>query len=104
MKAALANLTRSLALELAPLGIRVNAMAPDALPTDGEHGARDALAEIAIPYRPAVLPPIGRFGTPEDGANAIVFLASDLAAMITGSTIHVDGGTWAAGGWQRVTD
>jgi NAD(P)-dependent dehydrogenase (short-subunit alcohol dehydrogenase family) len=103
MKAALANLTGSLALELAPLGIRVNAMAPDALPTDGEHGARDALGQLGIPYRPALLPPIGRFGTPEDGANAIVFLASDLAAMITGSTIHVDGGTRAAGGWQRTT-
>lgn len=104
MKAALANLTRSLALELAPLDIRVNAMAPDALPTAGEHGARDALTELGIPYRPALLPPIGRFGTPEDGANAIVFLASDLAGMITGSTIHVDGGTWAAGGWQRLGD
>jgi 3-oxoacyl-[acyl-carrier protein] reductase len=104
MKAAVANLTRTLALELAPLGIRVNAMAPDALPTEGESGARDALLASGLPYQPAHLPPLGHFGTPEDGAAAILFLASDLARFVTGTTVHVDGGTWAAGGWHRLSD
>lgn len=102
MKAALANLTRSLALELAPRGIRVNAVAPDALPTGGESSARDALLASDLPYSPAHLPPLGHFGTPEDGAAAILFLASDLARFVTGTTVHVDGGTWAAGGWHRL--
>lgn len=104
MKAALANLTRSLALELAPRGIRVNAVAPDALPTGGETGAREALLASGLPYSPAHLPPLGHFGTPEDGAAAILFLASGLARFITGTTLHVDGGTWAAGGWHRLPD
>jgi NAD(P)-dependent dehydrogenase (short-subunit alcohol dehydrogenase family) len=104
MKAAVANLTRTLALELAPSGIRVNAVAPDALPTSGESGARDALLASGLPYRPAHLPPLGHFGTPEDGAAAVLFLASDLARFVTGTTVHVDGGTWAAGGWHRLPE
>ena len=101
MKAAVASLTRTLALELAPRGIRVNAMAPDALATSGEHDARAVTSSGPLTYVPASMPPLGRFGTPEDGANAVLFLASPLAQFITGSTVHVDGGTWAAGGWQR---
>jgi NAD(P)-dependent dehydrogenase (short-subunit alcohol dehydrogenase family) len=40
-------------------------------------------------------------GDPEDAAAVVAFLASDLARFVTGTTIHVDGGNWAAGGWRR---
>ena len=45
--------------------------------------------------------PLGRAGVPEDIAGAAVFLASDLSAYVTGTTMHVDGGTHAAAGWYR---
>ena len=45
--------------------------------------------------------PVGRFGTPSDAAGVALFLASDLSAFVTGTTVHADGGTFAAGGWFR---
>ncbi len=48
--------------------------------------------------------PVGRFGTPDDIAGVALFLASDLAAFVTGTTIHADGGSLAAGGWFRRPD
>jgi NAD(P)-dependent dehydrogenase (short-subunit alcohol dehydrogenase family) len=87
MKAAQENLARSLALELAPRGIRVNCVAPDAIPTPG-------IGYAAPPT------PLRRRGTPEDVAYAVLFLVSDAAAFVTGTTIHVDGGNHAAGGWR----
>ncbi|MEW9553082.1 SDR family NAD(P)-dependent oxidoreductase [Nonomuraea sp. NPDC050783] len=103
MKAAVESLTRSLALELAPRGVRVNAIAPDALPTEGERGVRERmLAAASLPYEPARLPPLGRLGEPVEAAGAAVFLAGDLARFVTGTTVHVDGGINAAGGWRRV--
>jgi NAD(P)-dependent dehydrogenase (short-subunit alcohol dehydrogenase family) len=42
-------------------------------------------------------------GSPEDAAAVVLFLAGDLSRFVTGTTIHVDGGNWAAGGWRRVT-
>jgi 3-oxoacyl-[acyl-carrier protein] reductase len=103
MKAALAHLTRTLALELAPRRIRVNAVAPDAVPTGGDEDLRGEMLAAGAEYDPAVTPPLGYFGTPDDVAAAVVFLASDLSRFVTGTTIHVDGGNWAAGGWRRLS-
>ncbi|HEV7762198.1 MAG TPA: SDR family oxidoreductase [Acidimicrobiales bacterium] len=101
MKAGLAHLTTSLALELGTRGIRVNAVAPDAVGGAGDDALRDAFLQSGIPYEPAHLPPLGHFGEPVDAAAAILFLAGDLARFVTGTTVHVDGGTHAAGGWHR---
>ncbi|MBC8364329.1 MAG: SDR family oxidoreductase [Actinobacteria bacterium] len=96
-KAGIANFTRSAAVELAPHGIRVNAVAPDITATEGilERAGADASR------RWADLVPLGRAGTVAEIGTVIAFLVSDLAAYITGETIHVDGGTAAAGGWYR---
>ncbi len=101
MKAGLASLTRSLALELASAGIRVNAIAPDAIPTEGEAGSRDEMLAAAPEYDPVRMPPAGYLGTGDDVAGVALFLASDLSRFVTGTTLHVDGGIWAAGGWRR---
>jgi 3-oxoacyl-[acyl-carrier protein] reductase len=104
MKAALAQLTRTLALELAPRRIRVNAIAPDAIATVGDHDIQDVMRDTGATYEPATVPPMGYFGSPDDAAAAALYLASDLSRFVTGTTIHVDGGNWAAGGWRRVED
>ena len=103
MKAALAHLTRTLALELASRRIRVNAVAPDAIPTGGDRDVRAEMLGGGGEYEPTVVPPLGYMGSPEDGAAVVLFLASDLSRFVTGTTIHVDGGNWAAGGWRRVS-
>jgi NAD(P)-dependent dehydrogenase (short-subunit alcohol dehydrogenase family) len=102
MKAALAQLTRTLALELASRDIRVNAIAPDAIPTGGDEDARAAMLAAGARFDPAYEPPLGRMGEPDDVAAAAVFLAGPMARFITGTTLHVDGGNWAAGGWRPV--
>ena len=96
-KAAITGFTRSLGVEYARHGIRVNAIAPDVVET------------LQVPYSRWVTPeqqhliptwvPLGRFGTPDDVAGTALFLASDLSRFVTGTTVHVDGGTLAAGGW-----
>jgi len=101
MKAAVANLTRTLAMELAPRRIRVNCIAPDMIPTPGDGQLEADSGATALGAERHAWPESGH---PDDCAGAVVFLASDLSRFVTGSTIHVDGGTWAAGGWKRTED
>jgi NAD(P)-dependent dehydrogenase (short-subunit alcohol dehydrogenase family) len=89
-KAGLMNLTRSLAVEWAEHGIRVNAVAPGATATPRIAGWYDANPELAENFYAAV--PLGRIGRTDDIANAVVFMASDLSAYVTGQTLVVDGG------------
>jgi 3-oxoacyl-[acyl-carrier protein] reductase len=93
MKAAQVSLTQSLALELGPRMIRVNCVAPDVIPTPG------------IGVDMGVRTPLPRAGHVDDIAAAVVFLANPaLSGFVTGTTIHVDGGNSAAGGWHRQPD
>jgi NAD(P)-dependent dehydrogenase (short-subunit alcohol dehydrogenase family) len=94
-KAGVISFTQTMALELAPHRIRVNAIAPDICLTEG---LRQMLSEQAM-ARHAYMVPLGRAAEPVDIAGPAVFLASDLASYVTGVTLHVDGGTHAAGGW-----
>jgi NAD(P)-dependent dehydrogenase (short-subunit alcohol dehydrogenase family) len=98
-KAAVIHFTRSLAVQVGRDGVRVNAIGPD------------VTESLQVPYsqwlsveEQAQWPqwvPVGRMGLPEDQAQVILFLASDLSAFVTGHTIPTDGGTGAAGGWFR---
>jgi 3-oxoacyl-[acyl-carrier protein] reductase len=96
-KAGVINYTKTAALELAPHGIRVNALAPDITLTEG-------LVAIAPPNaeeRFGLVVPMGRAGHIDEMAGAAVFLASNMSSYITGQTIHVDGGTQASSGWYH---
>jgi len=86
-KHALIGLTRSLAAELGPTGIRVNCVAPGVIRTD----MLDALPADALPML-AEETPLGRLGTPEDIAHAVAFLADEKASFITGQVLTSDGG------------
>lgn len=99
-KAGVINYTRTAALELAPHGIRVNAIAPDITLTEG----LAALAGEDATERMSRIVPLGRPGHVDDIAGAAVFLASDLAGYLTGQTLHVDGGTQASSGWYHGAD
>jgi len=91
-KGAIVNFTRALACEWAARGVRVNAVAPTFART---RLTEPLLADEAMAQRLLADTPIGRFAEPEEVAAAILFLASDAAAMITGVTLPVDGG-WTA--------
>lgn len=88
VKAAVAASTRSASAEFGPRNIRVNAIAPGPTPTDG---ANLVVTPEAWERRRQRMP-IGRLGTPQDVANAAVFLASEEASFITGDMLFVDGG------------
>lgn len=91
-KHAVEGLTKAMAVELAPAGIRVNSVAPTFIETEL---TRPMLADEG--FRKSVLDsiPMGRIGRPEDVVGAVLFLASDAAAFVTGDSLRVDGG-WTA--------
>jgi 2-deoxy-D-gluconate 3-dehydrogenase len=93
--------TRNLALELAPYGVRVNAIAPGGIATEG--ASRPLEGSGLTPEQMEAMMagfiesiPLKRIGTPDDIATAAVFLASDAASYVTGELLVVDGGTLLA--------
>lgn len=106
-KAGVDALTRTLAVEWAPQRIRVNAIAPGPIPTDGVRKAFTPPAESGVPdvfaaaeermaaYAQRSIP-LGRWGSPRDIANMVAFLASPAGDWITGAIFVVDGGEWLA--------
>ncbi|WP_226016569.1 SDR family NAD(P)-dependent oxidoreductase [Novosphingobium sp. FKTRR1] len=98
-KAGVSGFTRSIALELAPEGIRVNDIAPET--TDTPQVALDVMIPQSNRAHMDKWIPLGRFGRPSDCAGAALYLASPLAAWVTGTVLHVDGGALAAAGWVR---
>jgi 3-oxoacyl-[acyl-carrier protein] reductase len=102
MKAGVENLTRTLALELATSRVRVNAIAPDMIPTPGDAGLVEDSGALSTDAWAAT--PWPEEGDPEDVAAAVIWLASPMSRFTTGSTVHVDGGTFAASGWKRPVD
>ena len=85
-KFAVNGFTLSLARELAPVGIRVNAVAPGVTKTDMVKALPEQMVQGLVKTIP-----LGRIGEPEDIANAFVFLASEMASYISGVVLHVDG-------------
>src|SRR5579875_3153406 len=95
-KAGLVNFTRAAALEVAAAGVRVNAVCPGLVDTPALARALERAPERAAALGAAV--PLGRLGQPEEIAHAILFLASDEASYVTGTTLVVDGGLTAGTG------
>ena len=88
-KAAVVSMTQTLAYELGPSGIRVNAIAPGLIKTKFAGALLDDPSTVS---RVVSRTPLGRVGAPEEIAGAAVFLASDAASFITGQTLVIDGG------------
>jgi peroxisomal 2,4-dienoyl-CoA reductase len=106
-KAGIDALTKTLAVEWAPHGIRINAVAPGPIPTEGVRKAFTPPADSGIPDVFAAadkamaswaqkMIPLRRWGTPRDIANVVAFLASPAGEWITGAIFVVDGGEWLA--------
>jgi NAD(P)-dependent dehydrogenase (short-subunit alcohol dehydrogenase family) len=99
-KGAISSLTKALALELAPAGITVNAVAPGA--TDTALNADAYTAEVRRNYEARI--PLGHIGSPEEIADVIVFVASDAARYMTGQELLVDGGMTINGSVGHASD
>ncbi|MEX2514232.1 MAG: SDR family oxidoreductase [Cyclobacteriaceae bacterium] len=98
-KAGVLAMTRSLAVEWAPYGIRSNAIAPGPFPTEG---AWDRLlpGELAEKFNPAKRVPLGRVGDHQELANLAAYLLSDFSSFVNGEIITIDGGEWLQGAGQ----
>jgi 3-oxoacyl-[acyl-carrier protein] reductase len=97
MKAAVEQFTKTLALELGHRAIRVNCVAPDMMPTPGDEELQADSSALMAGLHPT---PLRRMGTASECASVVVFLASEMASFVTGSSIPVDGGTIAAAAWK----
>jgi NAD(P)-dependent dehydrogenase (short-subunit alcohol dehydrogenase family) len=93
-KAAVSQLCRVMAAEWAPSGVLVNALAPGTVDTPMVRAMSDPAASKG--YRPSGVSPVGRIAQPDDVVDVMMFLLSDAARYVTGTTIPVDGGTQAA--------
>lgn len=92
-KGAVELITKTLAIELAPYNIRVNAIGPSLVITQGTIHIQQN-PELAEKYKKQI--PLGRLGLPEDMAGPTIFLASDAASFVNGQTIYIDGGATAS--------
>lgn len=101
MKAAVTSLSRTLAVELGPEGIRVNTVAPDFVPTEALRQAMPGTDEGVEAAQHRIGTPMGRAGTGQDVGGCVLFLASDLSSFVTGTTLHPDGGALASSGWAN---
>lgn len=90
-KAAVVAITKVLAQELGPRKIRVNAVCPGVIETEGLHAS--GIAESDLPREVEKQSPLGRIGQPNDVAPAVVFLASAESSWTTGETLYITGGT-----------
>ncbi|WP_184067680.1 SDR family NAD(P)-dependent oxidoreductase [Sphingosinicella soli] len=100
-KAGMVSLTRTLAIELSDHDIRVNCLAPDIIDTPGINFFSEGQQGFTTNEAFERYIPLKRVGTPEEFASAAIFLCSKMASYITGVTLSVDGGTFAASGWSR---
>jgi 3-oxoacyl-[acyl-carrier protein] reductase len=88
-KAAIIHLTRVLAFELGPLGIRINSIAPGSISLDSESAS---VPSTAPDRRPPDAIPVGHLGSPDDVAQAVLFFTSERSRFVTGQTLLVNGG------------
>lgn len=110
-KAGMLNFTRTMALELADHGIRVNAIAPDYTVTPGLRGNLTGPVDPTKWIQPTAQQeaaaarriPLGRPGIDTECGQVALFLASAMSSYVTGAVIPVDGGAWASSGWLRNT-
>ncbi len=98
-KAGVMAMTQTLAVEWAPHNIRVNAIAPGAIPTQGASSALWADPAVAERLRRSI--PLLRFGTEEELVNAAAFLVSSYSSYITGDVLVLDGGAWLGRGFLQ---